>query len=115
MRYIDPTLAAYIGEEVVLRYDPRDMAEIRVFYQERFLCRAICQELAGQTVAFREIASARARRRRELRRTLEDRSRLVDSLWEAKHWGTPAETPAEIPPEPPSRPLVKLKRYFCDD
>ena len=29
MRYIDPTLAAYVGEEVLLRYDPRDMAEVR--------------------------------------------------------------------------------------
>jgi len=25
MRYIDPTLAAYVGEEVLLRYDPRDV------------------------------------------------------------------------------------------
>ena len=49
MRYIDPTLAAYVGEEVLLRYDPRDMAEIRVFYNDRFLCRAVCQELAGAT------------------------------------------------------------------
>jgi putative transposase len=37
--YIDPTLASYVGEEVMLRYDPRDMAEIRLFYQNRFLCR----------------------------------------------------------------------------
>jgi putative transposase len=26
MRYIDPTLAAYVGEGVLLRYDPRDVA-----------------------------------------------------------------------------------------
>lgn len=38
LRYIDPTLAAYVREEVMLRYDPRDMAEIRVFYRDRFLC-----------------------------------------------------------------------------
>ena len=50
MRYIDPTLAAYVGEEVLLRYDPRDVAEVRVFHQDRFLCRAVCQELAGTTV-----------------------------------------------------------------
>src|SRR5438552_13023938 len=53
LRYIDTTLAAYIGESVLLRYDPRDLAEVRVFYQDRFLCRAICQELAGETVALR--------------------------------------------------------------
>jgi putative transposase len=44
-RYIDPTLAAYVGERVMLRYDPRDMAEIRIFFRDRFLCRAICQEM----------------------------------------------------------------------
>jgi putative transposase len=47
LRYIDTTLAAYIGESVMLRYDPRDAAEVRVFYNDRFLCRAICPELAG--------------------------------------------------------------------
>jgi putative transposase len=31
-RYLDPTLAAYIGESVIIRYDPRDMGEIRVFH-----------------------------------------------------------------------------------
>ena len=53
MRYIDPTLAAYVGESVVLRYDPRDMAEVRLFHRNKFLCRAICPELAGQTVSAR--------------------------------------------------------------
>jgi putative transposase len=47
LRYISTTLAAYVGERVTLRFDPRDMAEIRVFHQDRFLCRAICAELAG--------------------------------------------------------------------
>jgi putative transposase len=37
---LDPTLAAYVGEGVTLRYDPRDAAAIRVFHQQRFLCRA---------------------------------------------------------------------------
>ena len=34
MRYLDTTLAAYVGESVIIRYDPRDVAEIRVFYQD---------------------------------------------------------------------------------
>ena len=32
LRYISPTLAAYVGESVTLRFDPRDMGEIRVFH-----------------------------------------------------------------------------------
>jgi putative transposase len=109
--YIDPTLAAYVGEEVMLRYDPRDMAEIRVFHRNRFLCRAICQELAGETVSFREIANARARHRRELRQTIQDRRRLVDSLLEAKRRTPARQEPTPPAPEPaPAAP--KLKRYF---
>jgi putative transposase len=33
-RYVDATLAAWVGESVTLRYDPRDMAEVRAFHQE---------------------------------------------------------------------------------
>ena len=114
LRYIDPNLAAYVGESVLLRYDPRDVAEVRVFYQERFLCRAVCQELAGETVSYSDIASARNRHRRELRQKVQDRRRVADSLWRAKHWGSTKETPEEPPPEP-APPRVKLKRYFCDE
>ena len=109
MRYVDTTLAAYVGEDVILRYDPRDVAEVRVFHEDRFLCRAVCQELAGATVTFREIATARNRRRRELRRTLDERRRLVDSLLEAKRGAHVEQAP---PPPPPTPPPVKLKRYF---
>ncbi len=42
LRYLDLTLAAYVGESVIMRYDPRDMAEIRILHDHRFLCRAIC-------------------------------------------------------------------------
>jgi len=42
LRYLDLTLAAYVGESVIMRYDPRDMAEIRIFHDHRFLCWAIC-------------------------------------------------------------------------
>ena len=44
LRYLSLTLAAYVGEEATIRFDPRDMGEICVFYQDRFLCRAISAE-----------------------------------------------------------------------
>ena len=116
LRYIDPTLAAYVGEEVLLRYDPRDVTEVRVFHEGRFLCRAVCQELAGETVPLREVIRARERRRRELRRTIQDRRKVVDSLLEARRGcvteGTPGDAP-ESPPEP-QRPGRTLKRYADD-
>ena len=35
--YVDLNLSAYIGEEVVIRYDPRDLAEIRVYHNHTFV------------------------------------------------------------------------------
>jgi putative transposase len=80
LRYIDPVLAPYIGESIVIRYDPRDMAEIRVFYQDKFLCHAICQELAGEKVSLKEISSARNERKKELKTIIAKRRSLVDQL-----------------------------------
>jgi putative transposase len=68
LRYLDPVLAAYVGDTVIIRYDPRDMAEIRVLTGAGFLCRAICPELAGTTVSLKDITAARNARRRGLAR-----------------------------------------------
>lgn len=40
-RCLPLTLAAYVGEDVIICYDARDMGEIRVFYRDKLLCRAI--------------------------------------------------------------------------
>jgi len=53
------TLAAYVGEDVTIRYDPRDLAELQVQFGDGFLCRAINPELAGETVALKDIIRAR--------------------------------------------------------
>ncbi|MHC1765218.1 MAG: Mu transposase C-terminal domain-containing protein [Verrucomicrobiia bacterium] len=112
LRYISTTLAAYVGATVTLRYDPRDMAEIRVFLQDRFLCRAVCPELAGTTVPLREILRARNRRRRELRGVLRERQDAVNSLLEIKRGQTPKEDepPASYQPAA-KRTAPALKRY----
>jgi putative transposase len=106
-------LAAYVGESVIIRYDPRDMAEIRIFHHHRFLCRAICAELAGETISLREMIQARNRRRRDLRHTLQDRSRIVEALLEA-HRGDLHVDDSTTAPEPnPARvETPRLKRYI---
>jgi putative transposase len=119
MRYLDLTLAAYVGESVIIRYDPRDMAEIRIFHDNRFLCRAICAELAGATISLRDIIRTRNRRRRDLRQTLQERARMVDMLLEARRGDTHTDAsspthdlavPLEKAPEPAGAP--RLKRYI---
>jgi len=119
LRYLDLTLAAYVGESVIIRYDPRDMAEIRIFHDHRFLCRAICAELAGETIALRDIIQARNRRRRDLRHTLQDRARTVEALLEA-HRGEPAVDKTTVASDSAVTPQIdttrvetpRLKRYL---
>jgi len=110
-RYIDPTLAGYVKEDVVIRYDPADLAEIRVFHQDRFVCRAICQELAGQTVSLKEIEKARAQRRKQVKVGLSTREALVEQFLAAHQEEAPKpQTPAKEPAETAGRP--RLKRYI---
>jgi putative transposase len=112
MRYLDPVLAHYVGEQTTIRYDPRDLAEIRVYLsnpaagQDEFLCRAICPDLSDRTVSLKDITAARNARRRELRGTLKDRAAVVDHLIAAHtvdpdppyaELGTP-RVPAPAPP-----------------
>jgi len=107
-RYIDPTLAAYVGETVIIRYDPRDLAVIRVFYRDRFVCQAVCSELAGQTVSLKEIVRARKEHRAQVRQGMSDRLALVER-YISVHQPEPPTPPTN--PEPPvSSP--RLKRYF---
>ena len=115
-RYLDLTLAAYVGEDVVVRYDPRDMAELRVYFGDAFLCRAINPELAGETVALKDIIRARNQRRRELRTTLAERAATVEALLQLRRGSHPDPEPLFPEPEPqtssapPARP--RLKRYY---
>ena len=113
MRYLSSTLAAYVGEPVTIRYDPRDLGEIRVFHQDRFLCRAISADLAGEAVTLREIVRARNSRRRELRTTIENRQAAVDTFLEFKRGPVLEEVHADAPVR--ARPAVPaLKRYRND-
>lgn len=115
-RYIDPVLAAYVGEWVTIRYDPRDMAEIRVYHRDEFVCRAVCQELAGKTVSLREIIGARRRRARELRQVIKERHALYGqtfSISNVQHQ-MPKIRPVESQPEAATPSKSSLKHYECD-
>ncbi len=109
LRYLSLTLAAYVGEEVTIRFDPRDLGEIRVFYQDRFLCRAISAELSGEVIPLREIIRVRNCRRRELRSLLHDRQKMVDTLLQLKKAPISEEIDAET--VVPALPAKLVKRY----
>jgi putative transposase len=111
LRYIAPTLAAYVGEPVTIRYDPRDIADMRGFHRNRFLCRAMNPEPAGRTVTLKDMQTARVRHRRSLRTAInERRARVADFL--------PDQAPSHPPPEKAAatqrRSAPKLSTY-CED
>ena len=106
-RYLDPTLAAYVKEEVLIRYDPTDLAEIRVFYQDRFLCRAVCQELSGLTISLKEIEKARSERRKHVRAGLDSRKAVVEQFIAVHQEEAPKPPVPGREPEPVGRPRLK--------
>lgn len=115
--YIEPTLAAYVGEAVIIRYDPRDLAEIRVFHNNSFLCRAICHELSDVKISLKEIIKARQGRKRELREIIKQRSTLMDTILGNPTLDLVASTSNSSDNSDPSRPATKkhkLKLYDND-
>jgi putative transposase len=111
LRYLDSTLAAYIGEPVTIRYDPRDLAEIRVFHRNRFLCRAISPEHAGQTITFKDIQAARVAHRRALRGQINERiARVADFLPDPVR-----DTPSPSAATPQDRRSTPPLRTYLED
>jgi len=124
LRYFDPTLAAYVGEPVTIRYDPRDMGEVRVFHRNVFLCRAIDADHAANSVTLKDIQAARIAHRRRLRQEIrEKQSSVIDYLPAILRTPAPIAKPARLPElapvsaatpaPPPSRP--KLRTYYEGD
>ncbi|UKA62757.1 Mu transposase C-terminal domain-containing protein [Arthrobacter sp. FW306-04-A] len=118
-RYVSPVLAAYVGEQVTVRYDPRDVGEIRVYFNDEFLCRAVAPELAAEAITLEQLRGARAHRRRELKQQLRDRRSLADALPNDTRYAPPAtlEAPLTPPdrtaaPELPKR--IRLRVYETD-
>jgi putative transposase len=92
---------------------PADMGEVHVFYQDRFLCRAICAELSDRKVTLKEIEQARTARRKHVRAELNTREAMVNRYVEMHHAPPPA--PKTLVAEPvPVEARTKLKRYIND-
>lgn len=112
IRYMDPTLAAYVEEPVTIRYDPRDLGEVRVFHRNRFLCRAISPEYAGQAITLKDIQTARATHRRVLRGQINERI-MPTAEFLPRTDPAPTPMPAGIPKRS-ERKTPKLRVYLED-
>ncbi|MCZ2405004.1 DDE-type integrase/transposase/recombinase [Paenarthrobacter sp. Z7-10] len=113
-RYVSPVLAAYVGENVTVRFNPRDVAEIRVYFEDTFLCRAIAPELAADSVSLQELQAVRAQRRRDLKQQLRQRRSLADALpADTRYAPTDVDEPEPVPP-PVTAPRSGLRLYATD-
>lgn len=115
LRYLDATLADYVGRAVTIRYDPRDITEIRVFIDDRFLCRAISPDWAGPAITLKDVQAARVAHRRAMRaRLTAGRSAVAEYL--PRGAPEPKYTPKVSAPHPartePARP--PLATYYED-
>lgn len=111
LRYVAPTLAGFVGEAVTVRYDPRDLSEIRLFHRDRFLCRAVSEEHAGEVVTLKDIEAARRAHRRSLRAAINERvAKVADFLPRHDQPSRPA-----APPKPAPSPARRLRLYAEDD
>ena len=118
-RYLSTVLAAYVGEDVTVRYDPRDAAEVRIYHRDQFVCRAIAPELEGDSVTLKQVQQARTARRRALRQQLHERRSLADALPADDRYLTPdlsgaPDRPIAADAGPPSPSTPRLRIYAAD-
>ncbi|MBU5362170.1 DDE-type integrase/transposase/recombinase [Enterococcus raffinosus] len=79
LRYTNPNLSAFVGESVLIRYNPSDIAEIRVFYRNQFLCNAVSPEISNYSIDINDLVAARTKRRKILKEKINSPS-SVDLL-----------------------------------
>lgn len=101
-RYLAPTLAPFVGQTITIRYDPRDISEIRVYDRDTFVCVAVDEEHPNLRLSLRDIEAARRARRRELRHIINER--------------IPAVAVREEPrDQAPTSPRSRLRTYEEDE
>jgi len=110
LRYTNVALGAFVGYPVTIRYDPRDLQEIRVYLQGEFLCTASCEE----KLSLKELIRTRNRIRKNLEREINARADLVRLYMESSgHREIPdGYESLTAPNEPPT--ANRLKIYAAD-
>jgi putative transposase len=111
-RYFDTVLSGYIGEDVIIRFDPRDLAQIHVYSKNLLICRATCYELSGKTISLKEVRQARNHE------TKIQKQRL-NALLAAADKYVPIERATEQNTEPATAspveyPKLTIRRFACD-
>ncbi|MBV8914815.1 MAG: Mu transposase C-terminal domain-containing protein [Acetobacteraceae bacterium] len=98
--------SSFCCEAVTIRYDPRDLSELRVFHRNQFLCRAVSDEHAGEALTLKDIEAARRAHRQSLRSTINERvARVADFL------PAPCRPQPDEQKSPRAQLKIKLRLY----
>jgi putative transposase len=84
-----------------------------VFYEEKFLCRALCTQLESSAISLKEIVRARNEKRKDLKDKLTSRSSVVAD-YIAAHVMDQANNESMSAAESPAPAKPKLRRYRDD-
>jgi putative transposase len=112
-RYFDVSLSGYVGEDVTIRFDPRDLSQILVYSNNSLICRASCFELSGKTVSLKEVRQARNHEAKMQRQRLGELLAAADKHAPIQRPVDQTVTTTAVPPA--EYPKQKIKRFACDD
>lgn len=117
-RYFDLNLAGYVGEDVTIRYDPRDLSHIYVYSDNNFICKATCFELCDQPpITLKQVIEARQHEKKLVSTRLRELVTLAEGHLAATQFefsSRKAKTTDGSAPHP-AYPKYKIKRFACDD
>jgi putative transposase len=85
-RYFHPNLIAYVGESIIIHFDPNDLSEIWVYEQNQLICKAVCEEFQEQSITYEELKKLRTNRKKELKQEIKTKlSNIQDLYYQEKH------------------------------
>ena len=100
------------GKRVTVRYDPRDISEVLIYSDDKFVCRATCAELAGKKPSLKEFMKARNAYKRDLKKDIASHVKFASSFPEAQRKIAEPQVSVPVASTKGSR---KLRRYQVDE
>jgi putative transposase len=73
-------LIAYIGESIIVHFDPGDLSEIWVYEQNQLVCKAVCEELQDQSITYEELKRLRTDRKKTLKQEIKSKLSNIKGL-----------------------------------
>lgn len=104
-------MSGYVGQDVIIRFDPRDLGQIHVYSNNSLICRATCYELTGRSVSLKEIRQARNHETKIQKQRLSALLPAADKYVPIERASEQKTTLASPPHE---YPKLTIRRCACD-